>query len=366
MKKILVVEDDPRLKSNISELLQAEGYNTNCASNGLEALNYIREEVPDLIISDIMMPMMDGMEFIKRIQSNSNTSSIPFIFLTAKVEAFDIRNGMNLGADDYITKPFKTAELLKAVSVRLKKKENVIHHFEEMKTDIASKVPHELRTPLVSIFGYSDIILDEIDNLSNDEIKSYVKMIRSAGEKIHERVEKFLIYTELELLYTGMECGERIKNETFLINQEEFEWNFLDMVKEKGRGDDLLISIDDCTIGIAKNYLVVILKELLENAVKFSKPSTQIKLLGFSEEGYYKIVVSDEGRGINKSEIEKIEAFRQFERDGYRKEGVGLGLAIVKKILEIFKGSMSIDSRTDIGTTVTALIPALNKVRIEN
>ncbi len=366
LKNILVVEDDPRLKSNISELLQAEGYNTHSASNGFEALNYIREEIPDLIISDIMMPMMDGMELIKRIQSNSSTASIPFIFLTAKVQAFDIRHGMNLGADDYITKPFKTTELLKAVSVRLKKKENVIHHFEEMKTDIAAKIPHELRTPLVSIFGYSDIILDEIDNLPKDEIKSYIKIIRSAGEKIHERIEKFLIYTEVELLYNGIEHGEKIKNETFYINQEEIKWIFLDPVRDMGRGDDLLISIDDCKIGMAKNYLMIIIKELLDNAVKFSKPATQIKLTGSCENVYYRIVVSDEGCGMNKRDIERIEPFRQFDRKDYKREGVGLGLAIVKKILEIFKGHMSIHSRTDIGTTVTALIPAIYKVRIED
>ena len=366
MKKILIVEDDPVLKSNISELLQAEGYNTNSASNGLEALNYIRKEVPDLIISDIMMPMMDGMELIKQVQSNAETATIPFVFLTAKVDAQNIRLGMNSGADDYLTKPFKTLELLDTVSARLKKKENAVQRFEEMKIEIAAKVPHELRTPLVSIFGYSDIILDEIDNLSKDEIKSYIKMIRNAGEKIHERVEKFLIYTEVELLYRGMEYGEKIKNETFLINQEEIEWNFMDLVKDKKRGDDLLISIDDYKIGIAKDYLMIIIKELLDNAVKFSKLSTQIKLTGYFENEYYKIVVSDEGCGMNKREIERIEAFRQFDRENYKREGVGLGLAIVKKILEIFKGSMSIDSKTEIGTTVTALIPVINKVHIEN
>ncbi len=164
------------------------------------------------------------------------------------------------------------------------------------------------------------------------------------------------------MLHKGAEYSERIKNESYLINQEEIEWNFLEMAKKLGRDNNLLISIEDYKIGIAKNYLMIIIKELLDNAVKFSRPSTQIKLIGFCEGDYYKIIVSDKGCGITKGEIEMIEAFRQFDKEGYTREGVGLGLAIVKKILNVFKGRMSIDGRKDLGTTVRAFIPVMNKV----
>lgn len=363
MKNILIVEDDAVLKSNISELLFTEGYNANSVSNGLEALDYIKKEIPDLIISDIMMPVMNGMELIKQVQSNAATSTIPFIFLTAKVEEQNIRLGMNSGADDYITKPFKTSELLKAVMTRLKKKENAVQHFEEMKIEIAAKVPHELRTPLVSILGYSDIILEEIDSLPRSEIKNYISRIRDAGEKIHERIEKFLIYAEVNLLDKGIKHGERIKKEVCSINQEEIQWIFTDQLKEWGRENDFLISIEEGTLKIAKNYLLVLLKESLENAVKYSKRGSPIILTGFSEEKYYKIVVKDNGCGMKSDELIRIEAFRQFETDDYKRIGVGLGLAIVKKILEIFAGKLKIKSKINENTMVTISIPIKETVK---
>lgn len=132
MKKILVVEDDPRLNSNLAELLLAEGYTPNSAGNGIEALKCIDEEIPDLIISDISMPEMNGMELLEKVKSNLRTSSVPFIFLTAKAESYDIRNGMNLGADDYLTKPFKTSVLLDSIAVRLKKREKSIKNKDEV------------------------------------------------------------------------------------------------------------------------------------------------------------------------------------------------------------------------------------------
>lgn len=357
MKNILIVEDDPVLKSNISDLLSAEGYNANSVSNGLEALDYIKKEMPDLIVSDVMMPVMDGMELLEHVQSNSTTSTIPFIFLTAKVDEHNIRLGMNSGADDYITKPFKTSELLNAVSARLKKRDIIVHDFEEMKIEIAAKVPHELRTPLVSVLGYSDIILEELENLSKDEIKSYIKIIRNSGEKIHERIEKFLIYTEVNLLNNGLRLGERIKQEVCSINQEEIQWIFTDQLKEFGRRNDFLVSIEEGTLKIAKNYLFIIIKELLENAVKYSKRGSPIILTGFSEEKYYKIVVKDYGCGMKSDEWMRIEAFRQFENDDYKRTGVGLGLVIVKKILEIFAGKLKINCKLNENTMVTISIP---------
>ena len=178
-----------------------------------------------------------------------------------------------------------------------------------MKIEIAAKVPHELRTPLVSILGYSDIILEEIDSLPRHEIKNYVSRIRDAGEKIHERIEKFLIYTEVNLLNKGIKHGERIKKEVYSINQDEIQWIFTDQLKERGRENDFLISIEEGTLKIAKNYFLVLLKESLENAVKYSKRGSPIILTGFSEEKYYKIVVKDNGCGMKSDDLKRVGSF---------------------------------------------------------
>jgi len=120
-KKILVIEDEKKLLANIAILLRAEKYDVINCSNGKEGIRLAKELKPNLIICDIMMPGVDGYQVIKELNNDNDTSSIPFLFLTAKVEKCDLRKGMELGADDYIFKPFKSEELLKAIETRLKR-----------------------------------------------------------------------------------------------------------------------------------------------------------------------------------------------------------------------------------------------------
>ena len=121
MKKILVIEDNNEIRENIAEILQLDGYETIEAANGVEGVTKAQQEMPDLIICDIMMPELDGYGVLHILGKKETTAGIPFIFLTAKVERADMRKGMNLGADDYLTKPFDDTELLDAIEMRLKK-----------------------------------------------------------------------------------------------------------------------------------------------------------------------------------------------------------------------------------------------------
>jgi CheY-like chemotaxis protein/CRP-like cAMP-binding protein len=121
MKKILLIEDNPDMRDNTAEILELAGYRVVTAVNGKEGVVQARQEHPDLIICDIMMPELDGFGVLRMLSKQPETSAIPFIFLTAKAEQSDFRKGMNLGADDYITKPYDEGELIDAVETRLKK-----------------------------------------------------------------------------------------------------------------------------------------------------------------------------------------------------------------------------------------------------
>ena len=125
MKKILLVEDDTSLRENVAELLELSGYNVCSASNGKIAVDMAEKEQPDLVLCDIMMPEMDGYGVLEELSSNETTRDIPFIFVSAKTEREDVRRGMNLGADDYLTKPFEEEELLSAIECRLEKAEQM-------------------------------------------------------------------------------------------------------------------------------------------------------------------------------------------------------------------------------------------------
>ncbi len=120
-KKIVLIEDNTAVRENIEEILELAGYNVVSAPNGKKGVDAVLKETPDLIICDIMMPELDGYGVLHMLSKNPKTSSVPFIFLTAKAERNDFRKGMEMGADDYITKPFDDIELLNAVEIRLKK-----------------------------------------------------------------------------------------------------------------------------------------------------------------------------------------------------------------------------------------------------
>ncbi len=129
MKKILLIEDNKEMRENTAEILELSGYAVVRAKNGKDGVTLAQVEKPDLVICDIMMPVLDGYGVLHTLSKNDSTASIPFIFLTAKAERSDFRKGMEMGADDYVTKPFDDIELLKAVESRLKKSELVKKDF---------------------------------------------------------------------------------------------------------------------------------------------------------------------------------------------------------------------------------------------
>ena len=139
MKKILVIEDEPEMRRNITALLRYQGYEPIAAEDGRKGLEAARRERPDLILCDVMMPELDGYGLLQALQQDLELTLIPFIFLTAKGEKDDLRSGMNLGADDYLTKPVAHADLIHAIEARLRRCEQQAKR--EFKPDFSSAEP---------------------------------------------------------------------------------------------------------------------------------------------------------------------------------------------------------------------------------
>src|SRR5829696_3922669 len=130
-KRVLVIDDNTDLRENTAEILDLAGFKTFTAENGKRGVEVATREKPDVIVCDIMMPELDGYGVLHLLRKNPDTQNIPFIFLTAKTERGDFRKGMEMGADDYVTKPFDDIELLNAVEVRLKKSEILGNHYSQ-------------------------------------------------------------------------------------------------------------------------------------------------------------------------------------------------------------------------------------------
>src|SRR5678810_349488 len=136
MKKILVIEDNNEVRENIAEILELSNYKVLTAENGKIGVELALSESPDLIICDIMMPVLDGYGVLHLLNKHVETYGIPFIFLTAKAEKPDLRKGMEMGADDYLTKPFDSIELLNAIEIRLRKSESIKQHAAKNDKDV--------------------------------------------------------------------------------------------------------------------------------------------------------------------------------------------------------------------------------------
>ncbi|MHB9039193.1 MAG: hybrid sensor histidine kinase/response regulator [Melioribacteraceae bacterium] len=360
MKKILVVEDETVIRENISELLETEGFEVMSAENGYEGFNIALDRLPDLILSDIRMPKMDGLDLLKKLQDNPLTSAIPFIFLSAKVEPQDIRTGMTLGADDYLVKPYRSTDLLSAIDSRFKKKEKYQSVGEILRFSLVKRVQHELRTPLVSILGFSEMILKDIESLTKEELSEMADKINHSGSRLLRRVEKLLVYVDLLLDENSPETRSKTKENIYKIDHNFLTSRLSEKASIFNRTSDLETHFESNNVMITDQHYEFIINELVENSIKYSEAGSIVNIIGHSSDKFYKTIVKDTGVGIKSIGFEKISAFNQFGKEDETKEGLGLGLAIVKKIVEINNGYIKIDSKENSHTIFEFGIPLAN------
>ena len=353
MDKILIIEDDELIRENLIELFTNEGYSVFASENGKRGLEKALEIVPDIIVSDIMMPEMDGFQVYKSIRSEPLLSVIPFIFLSALSERLHIRSGMVLGADDYITKPFINTELLEAVKNRIQKSKAAKKSMEELKFNLIRSVPHEFLTPLNAVLGFSQLLLDgcnEEEFLAKEDIHDYAFYIHDAGEKLLRITKNYVLFTELSIKQKTPEYRNRIKNEIYQNISKEIPELLFQFAKSENRENDLELKIENANLFFSKKGLNKILEEILNNAMKFSRMKTKIIINGFIKDNYYYLTIQDFGRGMSLEEIQRIESFVQFEREVSEQSGLGLGLALVKKLVDIDQGEFWLESEKDKGT----------------
>lgn len=346
----MIVEDDFSTRRNVVQLLSKSGYKVLSAENGEEALRLLENCAPDLIISDVVMPGMDGYELCRRVNAEEKEYHIPFIFLTGKTEISDFREGMETGADDYLTKPFKAKDVLKSVEVRLKKKEKSERNYEQFKNRIIRNVSHEFRTPLVPILGYSQMIKENFWQLGPAEVQDMNEKIQSSGAWMLKLIEKFLYLAELEENIRGEEDNYAFLKETVYTTASR-------IAAASRREDDLQFAIGSAAVNIPARDLERILTELLENACRFSCTGTPVEITSRQEDGCCILSITDHGKGMTQEQLKSISSFLQFGRDEIHHAGLGLGLTIVKKIAAGNDLNVSIESVYGEYTKVTLTLP---------
>lgn len=361
--KILVVEDEEPIRELLKMELETEGFIVDVAANGAEGLNKVKTFLPDLIVCDVMMPVMDGFTMQEKLSQDPRFKEIPLIFLTAKSDKKDIRFGKSIGAEDYITKPFEFDDLLVSINAKLKKyydrKQILNARLDEIRKSILFALPHEFKNPLSTMSGFLSLLLDKDYQKSEKEMEEFLNYIKQSSDRLYRLVMNFLKLAELEVTESDENKVKEIRSIRNFNWQTETETIINDL------SEKFNIKIDYTFEGITNpcpfdyNTLNTILTELISNAVKFSPPERiEISVLAIGNITFFELTVSDKGRGIPKEELEKIlEPFYQYNRKFYEQQGGGLGLTIVNKIVQIFNGKLQIESELDKGTTVKIFIP---------
>lgn len=361
MKRILVIDDDPAVQALTVKALQARGFQTMTAGDGLAGLEMAKSHLPDLIICDIQMPNLDGYGTLTALQQDPATAAIPFIFLTGLSDRTQIRQGMGLGADDYLTKPFTVSDLIAAVKTRLTKHDVVQRRsekkLEDLRGNIGLALPHELLTPLNGILGFTSLMMDESMIFEPEEVRDFAKNINTSALRLHRLIENFIVYSETELISTDPAKREELGRVDRVSTAEIITRTVLDKAAAYGREVDLDLQVHDTQIIMLPAYLKKMTEELLDNAFKFSKPGSPVNVTSGPAGDRFVLCVSDQGRGMTAVQIADVGAHMQFERRFYEQQGVGLGLIISKRLAELHGGDLTIESTPGRHTTVQLSVP---------
>jgi len=352
-KKILLVDDEAELRETISELLIHSDYSVMTAQNGHEALKILDFWTPDLIISDIMMPIMDGNLFYEIVKETNTVNQIPFIFLTAMNDEEDKEKCILNGVDHFVAKPFKIENLLKIINSKIDRFEKIKNAYNTINASNNNYFIHEINTPLYGILGSINLLIKNKKRFEENEVDLFYHNIKISGERLNRTLKNSILYRELknnELDFLE-DYSSEISNEFSKVKYE------IANIDEK-QAKRIIFNLDESKVKMKVEYLHFILFELLDNALKFSEINKKIIVSGqkYNSE-YYQLTIQDYGIGFTAKELKEINVNQQFNRDKKEQQGLGLGLFVSKTLIKKIKGVFSIVSQKDIGTTITIYLP---------
>lgn len=366
-KSILVVEDNERLLSNLLFTLTEKGFDAIGAENGRQALASVESKMPDLIISDIDMPGMNGYELLAQLRKSSDTLTVPVIFLTGRKTPEDVRVGMHYGADDYVTKPFNIKDLLKTIEARLarydQQQQRLADHIKRAQQHLTAVLPHELRTPVSGILGASSLIRSELATLSKEEIGQLNDCVISSARRLARIVENFLLYSQVHTLLDNLKGKPLVEDNATTSVGAELHDTVMQIAESCYRASDTQLALEDATLAANQWHVEKALAEICLNAFSFSPSGSAVSIVSRidGERRLYIIDVTDFGRGMTDEQIrlitEPASAFMQFDRQYFEQQGTGLGLTLARSIAALYGGFLHIASEYGAQTTVSICFP---------
>lgn len=376
---ILVVEDDQALLAGIAELLEVTDISYDLtvltASDGIGGLSVLREQLPDLIISDIMMPRMGGYEFLKHVRKNPKWLHIPVIFLTAKGTPTDIREGRLSGAELYITKPYDSDELLQLIQGQLDRAFQLQldrdRRLRLLQSNIVQVLNHEFRTPLTYVTAYYDLLAEGLFSEDVTILWEYLRGIQAGATRLKHLVDDLITVIELR---TGELAARFSLQSSVIIDLSDNLRSLCERYRRElqDQGLRFIYRIDE-PIPAVYGYLDLLLDacdRIIDNAVKFSihqSGGAEVRVSVYSDQDEVKIKVEDNGIGLPNSEYAEIFGlFYQHNRPVLEQQGAGTGLTIASGFVTLHNGHIEVASEEGVGSQFTVVLPAFSRSRTDD
>lgn len=356
-QNVLIIDDDETLRFSLALALEDAGYRVQTSAACAEGLRLAQESRPGLVLCDVHLPEGDGRSVLKTLREDPELASCQFVLMTGDVTGAPLRAGMDLGADDYLAKPFTMDELLRCVHGRFQRA--AVHRqageraSRWLKESLAQKLPHEIFTPLTGILGFAELLRDDLDNLAPNMARDMVGEIHRSAERLHRTLKNYLAILDLRDEWRDPHPldEQTVADAVGAVVRTAAEAT----AGVHQRVADLTVDCAGVSLPLGANNLASVVTELVDNACKFSPAGSPIAVRVRAKAGETEVAVFDHGSGLTPAQIARIEAFRQFDRSNYTQQGLGLGLTLAQHLVERTNGTLRIESHPGKGTLVAAV-----------
>jgi len=367
VSKILVIEDDALVRENLLDLLDAEGYTPISAKDGETGVALIYREKPDLVICDILMPRMNGYEVLAKINQEPEFAALPFIFLTAKTSRDDLRKGMELGADDYITKPFTRDDILRAIRLRLSKKEvfrsQVQNRQTQIQTSITRIVPHTILEQVSSILDSANHLVTD-DSISDVQAREIGKSIFSSANELLRFINQLVLLSDIEMAHLDETRAKEMRRGEVASAWSTIRDIAMIYAKDLNRLPDLILEGTDAHLALPELYFQALIEELVGGVLRYSHNGQPVEIRAFPDHRneFYEIHFIEHGRPLTESDIAVLSAEILPDRQSIVANGLSIKPLLVRQLLDFFGGSMKVEHGKEDETILAYRLPILKSV----
>lgn len=355
LKTILVIDDDVSLASTLALGLEAHGYSALCATDAMIGWKLAHAHLPDLILSDIEMPGKDGRRLLQEMRADPTIAHCQFVLMTGKASLGNQRTAMDLGADDFLLKPFTLPALLACISARLRRADLSRRvddrSVDQLRESLGSNLPQKLFMPLASILGLTHLLAAELDTQSKAEMREDLREIERSARRLHRTLRNHLLLLAPEPARPDPPLLDALHVAAALRR------GISAAAAPHTRPADLGLEITGAALPANPTDLAILAEELVDNALAFSRPGTPVRVRAWPEGSNFHFTVTDAGRGLTPPQLEQIRELRRREGGHLEPDSLGLGLTLVRRITARLGGAWDFQSEAGHGTTCRISIP---------